>query len=110
MLLKDRIKFQLEKVYGKYETCLETTYGDKIIYEILSSSYDKKVEWATYNQVIVELKRNLELRLNLQELLYRITDEENPTDACISVLNEIHEKSPELKRLYEKVKTFKKIG
>jgi len=108
MLLKEKIRLELEKVYGQYEKGLESTYSDKIIYEIMSNPYNEKLEWSTYNQVIIELKHNLSLRLKLKELLYRITDEENPTDACISVLEKITNKTPELIRLYEKVKTFKK--
>lgn len=110
MLLKDKIRLELEKVYGKYNEGLESEYSNKIVYEIMKNDYDGMVEWATYNQVIIELKQNLELRIKLKELLYRITDEENPTEACISVLENINDKTPELKRLYKKVKSFKKYS
>lgn len=108
MTLEDKIKLNLEEVYGSYEDGLEAVYENKIIYEILTNTYDKKLEWATYNQVIIELKRNSDLQIYLKELLYRITDDEDPIDACVSVLTKTYSMNSELSRLYDKIKKFKK--
>ena len=108
MDLKSRIKEELVKLYGVYESGLETKYNEKIIYEIMYNV--NKNEWATFNQVTVELKKNLKLRLKLQELLYRLTDEEDPQTVCISILEDIYPTDKELERLYYKIKTFKKAS
>lgn len=106
MILKDKIKLELDKLYGTFESNLELLYKDKIIYEIEYNDFEKRSEWATYNQLILELKNNIYYKAKLNEILYRITDDENPKQVCISILDKISNKNLELDRLYHKIKNF----
>lgn len=107
MGLKRKIKQALRESYGDFKTNLESEYRDKITEALLQESLTNKKEWATYNQVILELKHNLKDNLKVRELLYRLTDKEDPNRACIAVLEGIKFKSPELERLYYKIVNFR---
>jgi len=104
--LKEKIKNKLRESYGGFSTNLEHKYEQQITENLSILNMKRKREWATYNQVILELKHNLNDMLRVKELQYRLTDEENPTNVCIEVINNVKDPSPELQRLYNKIINF----
>lgn len=106
MDIKAKIREVLKKHYGDFETHLEHVYEQKITESLATGNmYDKKV-WITYNQVVLELKHSIKDSLALKELQYKLTDNLDPNAVCIEVLNKVKHRSPELQRLYEKIKNF----
>lgn len=117
MDLRDRIRKELRESYGGFNTYLEHKYEEKIIEKLYEENISRRLsteklyikkEWVTYNQVIVELKHNFKDMLKVKELQYRLTDSEDPSQACIEVIQQITNLSPELERLYEKIVGFRK--
>ena len=106
MKLKGKIKKILRESYGDFNTNLESEYQNKFTEVLIEGSKIRKNEWVTYNQVIVELKHNIKDNLRVRELLYRLTDKEDPNNACIDVIKEVKNQSPELERLYYKIINF----
>lgn len=115
MDLRKKIKKELRESYGDFDTYLEHKYEEKIVEKLYEENLTERLNseklsikkaWATYNQVIIEFKDNLKDMLRVKELQYRLTDKENPTDVCIEVLREVKTLSPELERLYYKIKNF----
>lgn len=106
MDLKVKIRKALRESYGDFVTNLEGEYQDRIIEALLNDDFKNKREWVTYNQVILELKHNIKDYLRVKELLYRLTDKEDPKKACIEVIKEVKIKTPELERLYYKIMNF----
>jgi hypothetical protein len=95
------------EVYGApFETYLEHEYEKKITESLINGDFKSKREWATYNQVILELKHNIKDALKVKELQYKLTDNTPPNLACIEVINEIKNLTPELIRLYNKINNF----
>lgn len=106
MDLKEKIRKALRESYGDFNTNLESQYRDRITEALLYETLNNKKEWVTYNQVILELKHNIKDNLLVRELLYRLTDKEDPNNACIEVIKEVKIKTPELERLYHKIMNF----
>ena len=106
MSIKDKIKQTLRESYGEFDTNLEHEYESKLTENLIINNLNKKREWLTYNQVILELKNNLKDKLKVQELQYKLTEDVDPNEVCIKVIEEVKEKSPELERLYNKIKNF----
>jgi len=106
MDLKRKIRKVLRESYGDFNSDLEGMYQDRITDALLQENLESKKEWVTYNQVILELKHNIKDNLRVRELLYRLTDIEDPNNACIEVIKEVRIKTPELERLYHKIKNF----
>jgi hypothetical protein len=106
MDLKGKIRKTLRESYGDFSTNLEGEYRDVITEALLYEDISNKKEWVTYNQVILELKHNIKDNLLVRELLYRLTDNEDPTSACIEVIKEVKKRTPELERLYYKIMNF----
>jgi len=106
MELKVKIRKALRESYGDFNTNLEGEYRDRITEALLHEELNSKKEWVTYNQVILELKHNVKDNLRLRELLYRLTDKEDPNNACIEVIKEVKTRTPELERLYFKIMNF----
>lgn len=104
--MKDDIRRILKESYGKFETKLEEVYATKMTDQIFEGDWGDKMAWATYNQVILELKHNIKDMLRVKQLQYNLTENKNPKKVCISVLEEIKKDSPELERLYHKIKSF----
>lgn len=102
--MKKNIRKVLRKHYGKFLTRLEREYEMKIVENL--DVNDNRQEWATYNQLILELKHNIKDTLMVKELQYRLTDQENPNDVCIDIINKIGFTSPELERLADKIRNF----
>ena len=107
MSLKAKIRKKLIEVYGgQFETCLEHEYISKITDNLINGDFKSKDEWLTYNQVMLELKHNLKDAIRVKELQYKLTDNDEPNKACIEVINEIKNMTPELTRLYHKINNF----
>lgn len=106
MELKDKIRRVLREHYGEFDTLLEHDYENKVTYYLFEGDTDIKNAWITYNQVILELKNSLKDNLKVKELQYKLTEDTNPNSVCIEVIEGIRHRSPELTRLYEKIKTF----
>jgi hypothetical protein len=106
MDLKPKIRKVLREHYGEFETYLEHRYEEVLTENLISGSTKIKEAWATYNQVVLELKNSIQNTLKLKELQYKLTDDSNPNDVCIEVIFEIKDTSTELKRLYEKIKNL----
>lgn len=106
MNLKAKIKETLRESYGEFETYLEHQYENKITENLISGNFKNKQAWVTYNQVIIELKNNLKDMLKVKELQYKLTESINPNEVCIEVIEDLKDKSPELERLYNKIRNF----
>lgn len=107
MELRDRIKFHLRQSYGDFNTILENQYNNLLTEHLLNNDKNGREVWLTYNQVILELKHSLKNVLKVQELQYRLTDGEYSKDSVIKIIEEVKTTSPELNRLYYKIKNFK---
>ena len=106
MDIKSKIREVLKSRYGEFKTHLEHVYEDKIIESLADGNLNDKKAWVTYNQVILELKHSIKDNLRVKELQYKLTDNLDPNQVCIEVLQEIKHRSPELQRLYDKIKNF----
>lgn len=102
--MKTKIRQVLREHYGEFQTKLEKEYEMKVIENLQIES--NRWEWATYNQLILELKNNIKDNLRVKELLYRITDKENPNDVCMDIIHKVGFVSPELERLADKIRNF----
>ncbi|MEI6879775.1 MAG: hypothetical protein WCK82_00335 [Bacteroidota bacterium] len=106
MDLKTKIRCVLKKQYGKFETILEHQYEDKLTENLIEGPLSKRKEWATYNQVVLELKHSLKDMLRVKELQYKLTDDGDPNEIIIEAIEEVKTFTPELERLYYKIKNF----
>lgn len=106
MNLKTKIKKVLKKHYGGFDSVLEHHYETKLTENLIIGSIEKKKAWITYNQVILELKNSLKDMLKVKELQYKLTEDTNPNEVCIEVIDGLKDKSPELERLYYKIRNF----
>ena len=104
--MKDKIKTALRNLYGDFNSLLEHEYEEKVANTLLNESWEKKLEWATYNQVVYELKHNIKDELKVQELQYRLIDDNSPKTICIEIIKDVKNRTPELERLYEKINNF----
>jgi hypothetical protein len=101
-----KIREVLAEQFGVGESHLEVQYENTLVEGLMEECFDTKHEWATYNQVVVELKNNLKEYQLAKELQYRLSDYESPKNACIDVITNTRTVSPELQRLYEKITNF----
>jgi hypothetical protein len=106
MNLKTKIRLVLKEHYGEFNSYLEHEYENKLTENLIIGNLDNKKAWATYNQVILELKNTLKDMLKVKELQYKLTDNSDPSEVCIEVLETVKERSPELERLYNKIRNF----
>lgn len=106
MILKDKIRQVLREHYGGFNTYLEHEYEDTLTENLFVGDMENKQAWATYNQVILELKNTLKDMLKVKELQYKLTENVNPSKVCIEVIEDVKHQSPELRRLYDKIKNF----
>ena len=101
-----QIKTVLRERYGQFDSFLEHEYEETITKKLMTGKISTKEEWATYNQVLLELKNNIQNTLLVKELQYRLTDNENPNTVCLEVINKIPNQTPELDRLHDKIISF----
>lgn len=106
MNLKTKIRKVLRENYGEFSTLLEHEYENKLIEILIVGDLNNKRAWATYNQVILELKNSLKDMLKVKELQYKLTENLDPNEVCIEILETIQIKTPELERLYNKIRNF----
>lgn len=106
MDIRSKIRKVLREQYGTFETFLEHEYENKVTANLVNGNPNDKKAWATYNQVILELKHSIKDNLRVKELQYKLTDNTDPKRVCIEVIREIKHVSPELERLYHKIKNF----
>lgn len=106
MELRDKIKFALKEVYGNFDTYLEHEYENYLTENLSRGNLRSKLEWLTYNQVILELKHNLKDMLRVKELQYKLTESEEPKKICIEVIKNLKIRTPEIDRLYHKINNF----
>jgi hypothetical protein len=106
MNIKRKIRAVLKEQYGEFKTVLEHEYENKLTENLIGGNLETKHAWATYNQVILELKHSLKDILKVKELQYKLTDDVNPNEVIIESIEEIKTYTPELERLYYKIKNF----
>lgn len=106
MILKDRIRALLREQYGEPTTHLEHQYEDRLTEVLIVGNKRDKEAWATYNQVILEIKNSLKDMLLVKELQYRLTENADPNNVCIDIIKDVKTSTPELERLYNKIKNF----
>lgn len=106
MNLKTKIREVLKETYGDFQSELEHEYETKLTENLIIGDMNNKKAWLTYNQVILELKHSLKDMLRVKELQYKLTEETNPNEVCIEVMESLEERSPELERLYYKIRNF----
>lgn len=106
MNLKAKIRLVLREHYGEFNTYLEHQYEDMLTENLIVGDMEDKKAWMTYNQVILELKNTLKDMLKVKELQYKLTENLDPNEVCIEVLESVRTKSPELQRLYDKIRNL----
>lgn len=106
MCLKTKIRRVLKEYYGDFESILEHEYEDKLTENLISGTLEDKKAWVTYNQVILELKYSLKDMLRVKELQYKLTEDSNPNVVIIEVIEDMNYITPELERLYYKIRNF----
>lgn len=106
MNLKEKIRTVLREHYGDFDSYLEHEYENKITENLILGDIEEKKAWATYNQVILEFKNTLKDNLKVKELQYKLTEGTDPNEVCIQVIENIKTRTPELERLYYKIKNF----
>jgi hypothetical protein len=106
MDLKSKIREILKNQYGEFETILEHQYEDKLTETLIDGTMVLREEWVTYNQVVLELKHSIKDVMKVKELQYKLTEDTNPKEIIIEVIEDVKGMSPELERLYNKIKNF----
>lgn len=106
MNIKAKIRKALKETYGDFNSKLEHEYESKLTENLIIGDMEKKKAWLTYNQVILELKHQLKDMLRVKELQYKLTDEADPNEVCIEVIESVKDRSPEMERLYDKIRNF----
>ena len=103
--MKEKIKLILRELYGPENTNLDKISIDVITEGLLLEEWYEKEKWATYNQVLLEVKILGDPK-KIQELQYFLTDKLDPKNICIKVIKSIDNRNSELERLLEKIQTF----
>ena len=106
MDLKSKIREILKNQYGEFETILDHQYEDKLTETLIDGTMVLREEWVTYNQVVLELKHSIKDMMKVKELQYKLTEDTNPKEIIIEVIEDVKGMSPELERLYNKIKNF----
>jgi hypothetical protein len=106
MELKAKIRQVLDEQYGGFKSNLEHEYEIKLTENLMAKSIKNRKVWATYNQVVLELKHSIKDMLKVKELQYKLTEENSTNDSIIKSIEEVKTFTPELERLYYKIKNF----
>ena len=106
MDLKTKIREVLKEHYGEFDSFLEIEYENKLTTNLMNGDVPTKIAWATYNQVILELKHNLRDNLKVKQLQYQLTEKTDPKDECIKLIEDVKTLTPELTRLYDKIRNL----
>jgi len=105
MEIKNKIKSILTDNYGEFSSVLEKQYFEKLTEKLSSKSTIEQNIWATYNQIILEVKK-YNNNILLQELLYFLSENEITNDSILKIIDKIEPKTLELNRLLTKIKNF----
>lgn len=103
--MREKIKVILRELYGPETTNLDKVTIDVITEGLLLEEWYEKEKWATYNQVLIEVK-NLGDMCKVKRLQYFLSDNSDPKIECVLVLKSIINKNSELERLLAKIETF----
>ena len=106
MELKVKIRQVLNEQYGGFKSDLEHEYEIKLTENLMTKSIKKRKVWATYNQIILELKHSIKDMLKVKEIQYKLTDENSTNDSIVESVEGVKTFTPELERLYYKIKNF----
>lgn len=106
MDIRSKIRQSLEEQYGEFNTNLEHEYENIVTENLIVGGIDTQRAWLTYNQVILELKHSLKDTLRVRELQYNLTDNTDPNQVCIALIEGVKPRTPELDRLYLKISNF----
>jgi|TARA_R110000782_G_C14768925_1_gene408921 hypothetical protein len=106
MDIKAKIIEVLRNSYGNYDSFLEIEYENKLTEKLIVGDLRTKKAWVTYNQVILELKFSLRDNLRVKQLQYNLTENSNPNLECLRLIESVDELTPELSRLYDKIKNL----
>ena len=71
MDFKSKIRQVLREQYGDFTTHLEHIYEDKLTEGLADTNPKRRKAWATYHQVVLELKNSLKDNLKVKELQYK---------------------------------------
>jgi hypothetical protein len=93
------VKRKIKKILK--ESLLRKDYRERMIYG-LSLNGETKDEWSLYNSLVSEL-RKIGDDNHINEIQYRVSDDESPRKVIIEVLNKIGRKNKELKIIEEKI-------
>jgi hypothetical protein len=93
--MRDRIKKILK------ESLLKKDYRDRMVYG-LSLYGETKEEWYLYESLVNEL-RKIGDDNHIDEIRYRVSDDEAPIKVILEVLNRIKRKNKSLKNIEEKI-------
>jgi hypothetical protein len=107
MDLRAKIRKVLNEQYGGFKTELEHEYEVKLTEKLMDSSSKNKMMWATYNQIVIEFKNTIKDDLRVKELQYKLTDDSENRDSILESIENFKSITPELERLYYKIKNFK---
>ncbi len=107
MVEVEKIREILRKVYGEFNSYLEKKYEEKLVNILVNGTAYDKYKWITYNQILIELRLTKKDENITNELLYKLTEDGDPTNSCITFLDELGERNKELDRLYDKLINFK---
>jgi len=83
------------------ESLLKKDYKNRMIYGITLNG-ETKDEWYLYDSLVSELRKIGDDK-HIDEIRYRVSDDELPLNVIIEVLNKIKRKNKELKKIEEKV-------
>lgn len=102
--LKDKIRYYLIKEYGNFDSLLEKQYLSFITEKLSNSkTYCERIKWLSYNQVILEFKKNIKNDIKTKELQYIITDKEISYLDVKKVIEKYKNYNKEINRLYLKI-------
>ena len=107
MVEVEKIKEILRKVYGEFNSYLEKKYEEKLVDILVNGTAYDKYKWITYNQILIELRLTKKDENITNELLYKLTEDGDPTKTCVAFLDRLDKKNKELDRLYNKLINFK---
>lgn len=107
MVEVEKIREILKKVYGEFNSYLEKKYEEKLVDILVNGTAYDKYKWITYNQILIELRLTKKDENITNELLYKLTEDGDPTNSCITFLDGLGKRNKELDRLYDKLINFK---
>lgn len=78
--------------YLSPKSFLSRIYRNHILQEKILANPSNMERWDVYDMILIELKE-LGYKSEIEEILYRITDDENPNDVILDVLRRLPDKS-----------------